>query len=248
MSQHMSRRRFLKVTAGATALATSVDASTSLLVPTAQVASAAPQYVSRPTNRVRMLIDAGWQFTQGDIAGAQATKFNDSSWQHVNLPHSFDTPYFQATSWYQGYGWYRRHFTITANQKKARRISLEFEAAFQDAQVYVNGTLVGEHIGGFTGFIFDITSAVHEGDNVVAVRLNNKWNPQLAPRAGDYHFFWRYHQRCVSSHHRPVARHLVWNVCDHTACFCHEGDGSCPNRGTKSEHLNQTSDVNDDHR
>jgi beta-galactosidase len=188
MDQHMSRRHFLKVTAGATALATSVDASASLLVPTVQVASAATQYVPQPTNRVRMLIDAGWQFILEDVAGAQATKFDDSSWKQVDLPHSFDTPYFQALTWYQGYGWYRRHFPITANQKKARRISLEFEAAFQDAQVYVNGTLVGEHIGGFTGFIFDITSAVHEGDNVVAVRLNNKWNAQLAPRAGDYHF------------------------------------------------------------
>ena len=188
MDQHMSRRHFMKVAAGATALATSVEASASLLEPTTQVASAAPHYVSQPTNRVRTLMNAGWQFIREDVAGAQATTFNDSSWHQVNLPHSFDTPYFQVATWYQGYGWYRRHFPITANQKKARRISLEFEAAFQEAQVYVNGTLVGKHIGGYTGFIFDITSAAHEGDNVVAVRLNNKWNPQLAPRNGDHHF------------------------------------------------------------
>lgn len=188
MERHMSRRRFLQVTAGATALATSVGASASLLETPAQGAFAATRYASQPTNRVRTLMDAGWQFTLGDVAGAQATTFNDSSWQQVNLPHSFDTPYFRASTWYQGYGWYRRHFTITANQKSARRIWLEFEAAFQDAQVYVNGNLVGEHIGGFTGFTFDVTSAVNEGDNVVAVRLNNNWKAQLGPRAGDYHF------------------------------------------------------------
>ncbi len=118
MDQHMSRRHFMKVAAGATALATSVEASASLLEPTTQVASAAPHYVSQPTNRVRTLMNAGWQFIREDVAGAQATTFNDSSWKQVNLPHSFDTPYFQVATWYQGYGWYRRHFPITANQKK----------------------------------------------------------------------------------------------------------------------------------
>jgi hypothetical protein len=47
---------------------------------------------------------------------------------------------------------------------------------------------VGEHVGGYTGFSFDITNTAHAGDNVIAVRLNNKWNPQLNPRAGEHNF------------------------------------------------------------
>ncbi|HEY5003251.1 MAG TPA: glycoside hydrolase family 2 TIM barrel-domain containing protein, partial [Ktedonobacteraceae bacterium] len=187
MDNPINRRRFLELSAGATALAASAGALSPLLAPTAQAASAVT-YAPAATQRVRTVINGSWQFILKDVSGAQNPTFNDASWQKVNLPHSFDTPYYQILTWYQGYGWYRRHITLTAAQVSSRRISLEFEAAFQDAQVYVNGTLLGEHIGGFTGFTFDITSVAKEGDNVVAVRLNNNWNAQLAPRAGDYHF------------------------------------------------------------
>jgi len=47
---------------------------------------------------------------------------------------------------------------------------------------------VGDHLGGYTGFSFDITKDLHPGDNVIAVRLNNNWNPQLNPRAGEHNF------------------------------------------------------------
>jgi beta-galactosidase len=78
----------------------------------------------------------------------------------VNLPHVFDTPYYsgkQGVFWYVGYEWYRKHFDVQAKWKESSRIVLEFEAAFQVAQVYVNGKLMGEHRGGYTGFYFDIT-------------------------------------------------------------------------------------------
>ena len=66
--------------------------------------------------------------------------------------------------------------------------SLEFEGAFQDAEVWVNGKKAGEHLGGYTGFSLDITGDLHAGDNVIAVRGNNLWNGQLNPRAGEHVF------------------------------------------------------------
>jgi hypothetical protein len=56
------------------------------------------------------------------------------------------------------------------------------------SEIFVNGRRIGEHKGGYTGFSLDITEAVKTGDNVVAVRLNNNWNPELAPRAGEHVF------------------------------------------------------------
>jgi beta-galactosidase/beta-glucuronidase len=47
---------------------------------------------------------------------------------------------------------------------------------------------VGTHRGGYTGFSLDITDPVKLGKNVLAVRLNNNWNPRLAPRNGDHNF------------------------------------------------------------
>src|SRR6185436_17173466 len=69
-----------------------------------------------------------------------------------------------------------------------KRVNLEFDGVFQVAELFVNGKRVGEHQGGYTGFTFDITDAVKTGDNVIAVRVNNNWNPRLAPRAGEHTF------------------------------------------------------------
>ncbi len=132
-------------------------------------------------------INQAWKFLLGDHSGAQMPSFDDSAWSSVGLPHSFSQPYFLWTQFYTGYGWYRRHLSVPASWT-GKRVFIEFEAAFQDAQVYVNGTQIGEHLGGYTGFSYDVTSQLVPGDNVIAVRLNNSWNARIAPRAGDHTF------------------------------------------------------------
>ncbi|HEX9046835.1 MAG TPA: glycoside hydrolase family 2 TIM barrel-domain containing protein [Verrucomicrobiae bacterium] len=129
-----------------------------------------------------------WKFQLGDVAGAEAAGFADAGWTDANLPHSFSTPYFAATDkFYAGYGWYRKHFTAPTAWM-GQRVNLEFDGVFQVAEVFVNGTRIGEHKGGYTGFTFDVTDAVKPGDNIVAVRVNNLWNARLAPRAGEHTF------------------------------------------------------------
>ena len=129
-----------------------------------------------------------WKFKRADVSGAEATSFDDASWDSVGVPHSFNLPYFMASKFYVGYGWYRKHFVVPPAWA-GKRLSLEFQAAFDQAEIYINGKKVGEHIGGYNGFSIDITSAVAlNADNVVAVRLNNKWNPQLPPLTGDHTF------------------------------------------------------------
>ncbi len=132
-------------------------------------------------------INQSWKFLLGDYTGAEKPSYDDSAWNDVGVPHSFSLPYFLWTDFYQGYGWYRRHVTVPASWAN-NRVFIELQGAFQDAQVYVNGTQVGEHQGGYTGFSYDITSKLTTGDNVVAVRLSNAWNARMAPRAGDHEF------------------------------------------------------------
>jgi hypothetical protein len=129
----------------------------------------------------------GWKFILGNPTGAQEPGFDDSNWQSITLPHSFSTPYWGEPTFYTGYGWYRKQFEVKPNWS-GKRIFLQFDAAFQDAVVYVNGTLIGEHKGGFTGFSMDVTSAVQRGTNLVAVQLNNLWNAQICPLTGDHEF------------------------------------------------------------
>ncbi len=128
-----------------------------------------------------------WKFQLGDVTGADAAKFDDSKWNDENLPHSFSMPYFAADRFYVGYGWYRKNFNVP-KAWSGKRINLEFDGVFQVAEIWVNGKRIGEHRGGYTGFTFDITDAVKPGDNVVAIRVNNNWDAQLAPRAGEHTF------------------------------------------------------------
>ena len=137
--------------------------------------------------RVNESFNRQWRFQLGDVPGAGASAFDDSTWSDANLPHSFSMPYFRAERFYVGYGWYRKHF-VASPSWAGKRIHLEFDGVFQDAEVFVNERRVGEHKGGYTGFTLDITDTVKPGDNVVAVRVNNLWNPRLAPRAGEHVF------------------------------------------------------------
>jgi hypothetical protein len=128
-----------------------------------------------------------WKFKRADVSGASATTFDDSSWDNVGLPHSFSVPYFMSNKFYVGYGWYRKHFSVPASWS-GKNVYLEFQAAFDQSEIYVNGKKVGEHVGGYNGFSIDVTSAIATGDNVVAVRLNNNWNARIPPLTGDHTF------------------------------------------------------------
>jgi beta-galactosidase len=129
----------------------------------------------------------GWKFLIGDHPEALDAAYDDQSWQSIGLPHSFSTPYFMSPDFYTGYGWYRKTFDVPASWS-GKKISLEFEAAFQDAEIYINGVKAGRHLGGYSGFPIDITAQAKPGKNVVAIRLNNLWKSNLAPRAGEHTF------------------------------------------------------------
>jgi hypothetical protein len=132
-------------------------------------------------------INRDWKFKLGDHPGGEVAAFDDAKWDAIHLPHSFSMPYFGSKDFYVGYGWYRKHLEIKP-EWVSKRIFVEFEGAFQDAEIYVNGKRIGEHMGGFTGFSMDITDAVLPGGNLLAVRLNNNWNAQIEPLAGDHTF------------------------------------------------------------
>lgn len=137
--------------------------------------------------RQRVNINRTWKFYLGDAAGAEQPQFDDSAWAPTNLPHSFSIPYFMWKDVYHGYGWYRKVIQVDKNWKN-KRIGIEFEGSFIETEVYLNGEKVGTHVGGYTGFWFDLTPYIRSGANVLAVRVNNLWNPRVAPRAGDHQF------------------------------------------------------------
>lgn len=63
---------------------------------------------------------------------------------------------------------YRKKFMLPKGYKKDR-VMLHFGAVDQECTVYLNGQLLGEHIGGYLAFQFDITEALVEGENVLTL-------------------------------------------------------------------------------
>ena len=137
--------------------------------------------------REKILWNKGWKFLHGDWIAGMKPEFDDKKWYDICLPHSFGIPYFMENEFYVGYGCYRKHVTMK-REWLGKRISLEFQGVFQEMELYVNEKKAGEHKGGYTAFVIDITNFMKPGDNLIFVRVNNLWNPRIAPRAGEHVF------------------------------------------------------------
>ena len=141
--------------------------------------------------RVVYTINDGWKFTKGSPFEAQLTGCDDSSWETVNIPHTWndkdaddETPGF-----YRGPVWYRKQLFIDKSQE-GRRAMIYFEGANQEVRFYLNGQFVGEHKGGYTRFCFDITPHLRYGqENLFAIYVNNVYNPNIPPLSADFTFF-----------------------------------------------------------
>lgn len=137
--------------------------------------------------RKKINFNREWKYAHGDVRGAERIGYNDSGWETVGVPHSFSIPYFMSKDFYVGYGWYRKSFRLSEDDLK-KCTFIEFDGVFQEAEIYINGQKVGSHVGGYTGFSVDVTKAVKAGNNEMAVRVNNIWKPDVAPRAGEHVF------------------------------------------------------------
>ena len=144
-----------------------------------------------PALRQRVDLNNGWRFTKGDVAGAEAPAFNDGGWQQLSVPHTWNATDGAdgGNNYYRGVGWYRRHYTVPATFA-GKMLFLQFAGVNQVAEVWVNGTYLGRHAGGYSRFRFGATSALKVGqDNVIAVKVTNANNADIPPLSADYTFY-----------------------------------------------------------
>jgi beta-galactosidase len=160
-----------------------------------------------PTAGQRQVIELtdGWRFIQDDtIQGAEAPGFADAGWQEVRVPHTWnkvgnylpnpERHINQAKDINKtlGVGWYRLAFTPPQNFS-GKRVWLEFDAVSRAAEVWLNGTKLGGHRGGFSRFRLDATDALRSnGPNILTVKADNRkaeaGSPtvDVLPLAGDF--------------------------------------------------------------
>lgn len=132
-------------------------------------------------------INEDWKFNLGDCKDYLYTgaDFDDKDWEKVNLPHDWDTFFAPdkrnktgAGGGYAkaGIGWYRKKISVTRRDLKKRH-ELVFEGVYMESEIFVNGIPVGKRVYGYSTFVVDITDALAEGENVVAVKVNNNKQP-----------------------------------------------------------------------
>jgi beta-glucuronidase len=81
--------------------------------------------------------------------------------------------------YYDGLVWYQRAFTV--EPKPERRAFLRFGAVNYSASVYLNGTYLGRHEGGFTPFAFEVTALLRKGVNRVTIGVDSQRTAQSVP-------------------------------------------------------------------
>jgi beta-glucuronidase len=104
--------------------------------------------------------------TPGDLV-----EYNLDESEIMNIPSDWNSKD-RRLFVYEGTVWFKKNFLLT--KKQGFRYILYFGAVNYDAKVYVNGKKVGEHVGGYTPFNFDITDVAKDGDNFVVVKVDNK--------------------------------------------------------------------------
>lgn len=125
--------------------------------------------------------------------------FDDSGWRQLNLPHDwaiegdFQRELAGETGKrpFAGIGWYRKHFTVSPNDK-GKQIYLDFDGAMAYPTVWLNGKFVGGWGYGYSSFRLDLTPYLEFGkENVLSVRLDNPAeSSRWYPGAGIYRNVW----------------------------------------------------------
>ncbi len=72
---------------------------------------------------------------------------------------------------YEGPMWYQRSFSY--QKKTNKRVFLYFGAVNYLSRVWLNGTKLGEHVGGYTPFNFEVTEQLKDGENSLVVEVDN---------------------------------------------------------------------------
>ncbi|MBR2237990.1 MAG: glycoside hydrolase family 2 [Prevotella sp.] len=148
------------------------------------------------SGRVVYNFNEGWRFLLGDAEGAEAVDFDDRAWPVVCAPHTVQLVPAEASGGrnYQGPCWYRKHF-IMPSDMKGKQVVVHFEGIMGKQQVYVNGQMVKEHLGGYLPINIDLSAFdVKAGDScLIAVRADNSDDKNYPPGKKQSQLDFAYH-------------------------------------------------------
>ncbi len=118
---------------------------------------------------------AGYAALITEAADRHSPYYNDAVWTDKNIPsiENVLAANERMPEIYQNGVWYRTKFTV-GDSLSQRFAKLNFYAVNYIADVWLNGTYLGWHEGGYTPFSFDVSKALRfDSANVLVVRVDN---------------------------------------------------------------------------
>jgi beta-galactosidase len=149
--------------------------------------------ITNAQERIIETINSNWSFYKGDTTAIKANGAQNIKWENVSLPHTWNTTDVMddEPGYYRGIGWYKKKLYINPSWKE-KDVYVFFEGASQVAEVFINGKPVGNHIGGYNFFSFNVSKFFNYNDNAIneiAVKVDNSYNKDIPPLTADFTFY-----------------------------------------------------------
>jgi beta-glucuronidase len=147
--------------------------------------SGSPTAIANVSSRTTISLDGTWNTIVDPYETGLGSRFYENAkpktksdlveydFEHspkLHVPGDWNTQR-ESLLFYEGPMWYQRNFSY--HKRPGVRAFLYFGAANYQARVWLNGKKLGEHVGGFTPFDFEATDQLNDGDNSVAVEVDN---------------------------------------------------------------------------
>lgn len=115
-----------------------------------------------------------WNFKASNTISEEEVLSEDyTKWDTLQVPGNWDTH--DRYSTYTGKGYYQKNISVPKSWK-GKQIRITFEAVYETSKVWVNGKLMGTHIGGYLPFEYNITEYLNlAGENSVVVMADNTY-------------------------------------------------------------------------
>lgn len=133
-------------------------------------------------------VNQNWKFARTAEIPAELPE----GWESVSLPHTYNAADGQdgGNDYYRGPAVYVRTLR-TPGESKNKEFYLECLGAAMTAEVFLNGTRLSRHEGGFSTFRVRLTEALRPMgcDNLLAIRVDNSENDRVYPQKADFTFY-----------------------------------------------------------
>ena len=129
------------------------------------------------------LLNNSWRLFFKDENSSDNARF-------ISLPHTWNTDALtEGGSLRQTTAYYRRTLFVPSKWQ-GKRLFVRFDGVMSVADLFVNGSHIGNHIGGRTAFTFEITDKVLYGtNNTLLVEVSNAYRSDMLPTSTEQNHY-----------------------------------------------------------